>query len=142
MKLGESAIATSAGVLLAVLCGMALLGVGMPGVPVLMLGLAVSIPFWLLVVFPIYLLWGCGKRWSLLFTVAVCYLTVAAGFVYSQWTPGVHRLEVGGKVLVENGVATDAYYRDIFAIVLAAALLVILCTPVFAWCAKRALKND
>ena len=81
MKLSGNALAFTAFALLSVLCLMALLGVGMPGVPVLMLGLAVSIPFWLLVVFPIYLLSGCGKRWSLLFTVAVCYLTVAAGFV-------------------------------------------------------------
>jgi hypothetical protein len=141
MKLSGNALAFMACALLSVFCLMALLGVGMPGVPVLMLGLAVSIPFWLLVVFPIYLLSGCGKRWSLFFTVVICFLAVAVGFVYSQWTPGVHRLEVGGKVLVENGVATDAYFKDIFATVLAAALLVILCTPVFAWFAKRVLKN-
>lgn len=141
MKLSDSAMAVAASVLLSILCLMALLGVGMPGVPVLMLGLAVSIPFWLLIVLPIYLLSGCGKRWSLFFTVAICFLTVATGFVSSQWTPNVHRLEAGGKVLVENGVATDAYYKEIFAVVLVAALLVILFAPVFAWLAKRALKN-
>lgn len=102
-----------------------------------LMGLGLSIPFWLLVVWPVYFLSGQGKRWSLGFTVVICFLVLATWFLFSQWTPNVHRLEMGNTVLVENGIATEAYYRDLLGNVVAAAFLVGLGVPVFAWLVRK-----
>lgn len=137
-----NAMAIVAGFVLLVLLGLALLGVGPPGVPVLMMGLGLSIPFWVLVVWPVYFLSGHGKRWSLGLTVVFCFLVLATLFLLSQWTPDVHGLELGNKVLVADGIATEAYYRDLLESMVVAAFLVTLGAPIFAWLVRRHLPEQ
>lgn len=95
-------------------------------------GVFMGLPFWVLVVLPIHLLSGRGRRWSLLMSISVGFITLAAAYIAYLWTPAAHTLEVGGRVLVEKGVVTSAYYKELFADVVVAALSVLLGTPIFA----------
>jgi hypothetical protein len=117
---------------LVVFAVLAFVGIGSIGFAGIFLGLTLGIPFWLLLVLPLYLLSGRGRRWSLWLTVIVSYSIVATLYTLNAWTPSAYTLVIGGKVLVQEGIATSAYYTDLFAHVAAAGVAVLLGVPVFA----------
>jgi hypothetical protein len=122
---------------LAVFAAFAFVGIGSIGFATVFLGLTLSVPFWLLLVLPLHLLSGRGRRWSLWLTVIVSYLIVAMLYTINAWTPSAHTLVIGGKVLVQEGVATSAYYNDLFAHVAAAGVAVMIGIPIFARLIRR-----
>lgn len=126
-----SSIATAIVVLLA------FVGVGMAGVPVLMMALSVCIPFWLLLVLPVYMLSGCGRWWPFWLTVVMCYLALAAVYLWWQWEPMAYGLTIGSKVLIEEGVPTAAYYEDLWYTVAGFGVLVALTAPLSWWMLHR-----
>jgi hypothetical protein len=110
---------------------LAVSGVASIGLAGLFIGLCLGIPFWFFLVLPVYLLSDFGRRWSIGFTVLMCFLVVAAIYVYSVWIPSSYSLEVGGKVLVEKGVPTGLYYKDLWIHVLASGVAIALGVPIF-----------
>jgi hypothetical protein len=111
---------------------LAFAGIGSIGLGSMSLGLTLGVPFWLFLVLPVYLLSDRGRRWSIWISVLLSYAAVAALYVAYAWTPSAYTLVVGGKVLVEHGVATKAYYTDLLAHIAAAGVAVLLGAPVFA----------
>ena len=111
---------------------LALTGIGSIGLGSIFLGLTLGVPFWLFLVFPVYLLSEQGRRWSVWGTVILSYSIAATLYLFYAWTPSAYTLVVGGKVLVEKGVATQAYYTDMLAHIAAAGVAVMLGVPVFA----------
>ena len=133
-RLGLASILAAAPLFLFLL--LAFSGIGSFGYSGVLLGLILGLPFWLLLVLPVYFLSGCGRRWSLTLTVLICFLAVMSLYLYSFWTPTSYTLIVGGKVLVQAGVASSAYYEDLWAHVLAAGIAVALGYPIFSWGAR------
>lgn len=111
---------------------LAFAGIGSIGLGSIFLGLTLGVPFWLLLVWPVYLLSDRGRRWSVWVTALLSYAAVATLYAVYAWTPSAYTLVVGGKVLVEQGVATQAYYTDLLAHIVAAGVAVLLGVPVFA----------
>jgi hypothetical protein len=132
MKLRIVLAALLASLPLVVFVMLTFVGIGSISLATLLVGLSLGVPFWLLVVLPVYLLSGKGRRWSIWITIAGSFIAVAALYVISFWTPDAYTLAVGGKVLVQKGVATRAYYEDLWAHVAAAAVAVLLGAPIFA----------
>lgn len=111
---------------------LAFAGIGSISLGAILLGATLGIPFWLLLVFPVYVLSGRGRRWSVWVSAVVSYAAVACLYAVSAWKPSAYTLVVGGKVLVEHGVATPAYYTDLLATIAAAGVAVLLGVPLFA----------
>lgn len=107
-------------------------GIGSIGLGSILLGLTLGVPFWLFLVLPVYLLSDRGRRWSVWVTAILSYAAVATLYAVYAWTPSAYTLVVSGKVLVEHGVATQAYYTDLLAHIAVAGVAVLLGVPVFA----------
>lgn len=128
----NSSLAAAAVVLL-----LAFAGAGMAGVPVLMMALSACIPFWLVLVLPVYMLSGCGRWWPLWLTVLLCYTALSAVYLWWRWEPMAYGLTVGNEVLIENGVPTAAYYEDLWRSVAGFGMLVVITAPLFWWILHR-----
>ncbi|MES2070029.1 MAG: hypothetical protein V4488_06750 [Pseudomonadota bacterium] len=95
------------------------------------LGLVLGLPFWFVIVRPVHFISNEGKRWSLHLTVTLCFLALATYYVTISWSPDVHILIVGRKVLIVNGLPTALWYYDLFTSVVASGMAVLACTPIF-----------
>jgi hypothetical protein len=131
MKLRLMLVMLLASLPLTVFVMLAFSGVSSIGLFGLFIGLSLGVPFWLLLVFPVYLLSDFGRRWSIGFTVSMSFLVIASLYIYSVWIPSSYSLEMGGKILVEKGVPTDLYYKDLWIHVLASGVAIALGVPIF-----------
>lgn len=117
----------------AIVLSLALAGAGMAGVPLLVIALSLSIPFWLVLVLPVYMLSGCGRRWSFWLTVLMCYVALAGVYIWWQWEPMAYGWTIGHKVLIEEGVPTGAYYDNLWETVAGFGILIVLTAPPAWW---------
>jgi hypothetical protein len=109
----------------------AALGIRTPDMFSLLASWIFWLAYWPFIVYPGYLISGRGRRWSLNKTIATSYGFVALFYLLLSWTPMVYSMEIGGRVLVRDGMPTAAYYEELIGSVIMAGCAVLLGAMIF-----------
>jgi len=66
---------------------------------------------------------------------------LACWYVNANWVPNVYTSEVGAKILVRKGVATQAYYVELLTYAVLAFCGLVVGTPLFTFFARATAKR-
>jgi hypothetical protein len=106
----------------------------------LVVGYLLGFGLWALLVAPLAIVF---RRVDFFFAATICMFAafvLACWYVKANWVPNVYTSEVGAKILVAKGVATEAYYVDLLTHVLLVFGGLFFGTPLFAFFARATPK--
>ena len=97
------------------------------------LGFFFGIPFWWIVVYPLYSISNCGARWSLSFSIIFPLIISLSiyGFFSFDVAPN-STVVAGSEVYVTNGTLTISYIKSVVGQIGASIVGVAIGAPLFA----------
>jgi len=92
-----------------------------------------GIPFWWLLVYPLYILSNYGARWSLSFSIILPLIASLAAYGAFSFdvTPNSTVIS-GSNIYIENGIPTILYAKSVVGQIVASIVGVAIGAPLFA----------
>ena len=108
----------------------------------LVVGYLLGFGLWAVLVAPLAIVF---KRVDFFFAATICMFVafvLACWYIKANWVPNVYTSEVGAKVSVAKGLATEAYYVGLLTHVLLVFGGLVVGTPLFAFVARATPKRE